>query len=175
MQFVQVFGKDELLDRIKEGGSTGSHLISINDPGDNDTPEVFTEQFQSILRLEFWDAETVEELSDKYVPKRIPQRQDAEAVIEFFNNTEEVASGYTLHCRRGISRSPAAALGLWYLILGEERAASDALIAQRRQAVPNRTFVAFFDEILGSRLQDFRNTVYASRMAAVRKNFLKDK
>jgi predicted protein tyrosine phosphatase len=115
---IQIFGQVELENHIKKGGNVYSHLISIGNPGrgkrgipDHVVPDLFRTSFQSILRLEFYDAEDKSFLGPLR-PKRIPQKRDVRRVVRYFEKTKHRADGYTIHCWRGRIRiSDSAKLG----------------------------------------------------------------
>jgi predicted protein tyrosine phosphatase len=147
---IQVFGEQELVDHLARGGAHYSHCVSIRNP-DETIPAVIKNSFRAILELRFYDAEEIEQLGAQTI-KRIPERRDVKGVIEFFRLTAAEATGYTLHCWQGISRSPAVALGLLYLLTGSEDEAAYHLKRIRPDARPHRKLVRLFDEQLGCRL-----------------------
>ena len=147
---IQVFGEQELIELLARGGAHYSHCISIRNPDEN-IPAIIKDNFRSILELRFYDAEEIEQLGAQTI-KRIPERRDVKGVIEFFRMTAMEATGYTLHCWQGISRSPAVALGLLYLLTGSEDEAAYHLKRVRPDARPHRRIVRLFDEQLGCRL-----------------------
>jgi predicted protein tyrosine phosphatase len=156
---VQVFGQRELVEHIKNGGKVGSHLVSIGNPGrgvrahaeDATMPAMFRTSFQDYLRLEFYDVEYRRHLGNMR-PRRIPLRRDIRRAVRFFRRTSETATGYTIHCWRGISRSTAIALGYLYLIHGNEQTAIDEIKRTRPEAAPHPQMVRYFDQIVGSDL-----------------------
>jgi len=149
---VEVFGQEELLQHLRAGGFHYNCLISIGNPYDPNSfydtrmPLEFTDFFERILRLEFHDADSSDE------EKRIPEKTDIEKVIEFFNSTKDFATGYTIHCRQGVSRSTAVALGILYMIYRSENLAKNILLAIRPGAVPLQRILKFFDEVFDSNL-----------------------
>jgi predicted protein tyrosine phosphatase len=156
---IQVFGQRELVDHIHSGRAAMSHLVSIGNPGrgiraeaeDSTMPRDFGGVFQDCLRLEFYDVEHKRHLGPMR-PRRIPQRRDVRRAIRFFNCTKDEATGYAIHCWRGVSRSTAIALGYLYLIHGDEQVAVDELKRIRPEADPHPRLVSYFDKILGSDL-----------------------
>ncbi len=171
---IQIFGQEELVEHLRKGRPVYSHCISINNPectcpGDPrcSTPPEIESAFSSILHLEFWDENDIENLAS-FNNKRMIERDDIEQVLNFVKNENESASGFTLHCWRGISRSASIALGLLQFILRDEHRASDFLIGIRRNAMPLKRAVLLFDEVLGSNLSDYKNTVFRARMKALR-------
>ena len=151
---VQIFGQSELVEHLESGGWHYSHCISIGNPGrrvdrpDTVEPPELRRHFRGILRLAFYDVEKVSHLGTMR-PRRIPQRSDVRRVIRFVRRTRGEATGYTLHCWRGSSRSPAVALGILYLITGSEHEAGRILRRIRPDAAPHRGIVRYFDAELG--------------------------
>jgi predicted protein tyrosine phosphatase len=176
---VQVFGQRELDSRLRHGKPVHSHLISIGNPAtrhehDEDTqlPESVRHAFTSILRLTFYDVEEKHHLPpDK--PKRIPRKRDVRKVIRYVKRTRDEASGYTIHCWRGISRSTAVALGVLYMLRGDEQAAATELAGIRRHAMPLARIVGYFDSVLGSNLADQAETLRQAQLAELRKELMK--
>ena len=64
-----------------------------------------------------------------------------------------------IHCWQGISRSPAIALGILYMITGTEEEAARILLAIRPQAGPHQKIVRLFDEELGCNLTAVSNKI----------------
>jgi len=166
---VQVFGQPELVAHLAQGRQHYSHCISIGNPGkdvsqpDRVIPVIIRKSFKNILRLAFYDVEEKRQLGN-IRPKRIPKRADVRKVIRFFRHTENEATGYTIHCWQGISRSPAVALGILYLITLSEREAGKVLLEIRPQALPHQKLVKLFDEELGCNLSAVSNAVRNERI-----------
>jgi len=87
---IQVFGQYELEKHIRNGGFIHTHL-------------------------RFYDVEKKHHLGPKQFIKRIPIKKDIRRIIRYYEKIRSEASGYTIHCWRGISRSTAAAFGLFYM------------------------------------------------------------
>jgi predicted protein tyrosine phosphatase len=157
---VQIFGQDELIDHIQDGCNYSSHLISIGNPkslfiknGRGETlPKLFKQSFQGILRLSFYDVEYRYHLTCKQFPKIIPTRNHVQKAIDFYNKTKDKATGYTIHCWRGVSRSAAIAVGILYHIHKDEKKVFEELLKIRPQAMPHRSIVKYYDDILGCNL-----------------------
>ena len=157
---VQVFGQPELEEYLEASGAHHTHLISIGNPRrpfginrrDTQMPPAFRRSFETVLRLTFYDVEHKRHLRCRDFPKRVPRRSDVRRAVRFFHRTRGWASGYTIHCWQGLSRSTAIALGYLYLLTGSEEAAKQALFQIRPQARPNQRLVELFDEELGSNL-----------------------
>jgi len=96
-------------------------------------------------------------------PKRIPLKKDVRKAIKFYKKTSNEATGYTIHCWRGISRSTAIALGYLYLIHGDEQKAADELEKIRPEAGPHPGLVKYFDELLGCDLTRVNNVLIEKR------------
>jgi predicted protein tyrosine phosphatase len=146
---IQIFGETELVVHLGHGGGHYSHCISIRDPNLT-MPDIIHDSFASILELKFLDVDT--DLGSGF--QKSPQLEDIKSVINYFKETKKEATGYTIHCRVGVSRSPAVGLGIAYMITKSETAARDMLlkVVHPRIINPNIRIVRFFDEILGSKL-----------------------
>ena len=172
---VQVFGQMELVSLIQKGGFHYSHCMSIGNPRrwfhsravDQEVPALFDEEFKDLLRLEFYDVDKRSNLPKWRIPKRIPRRSDVRNSISFFRRTKDVATGYTLHCWQGISRSVAFALGYLYLITKSEKSAGRLLREIRPQAGPHRLIVLFFDQELGCNLSEQAKLIRAERTTQI--------
>lgn len=157
---VQVFGQLELLELLAGGGAHHTHCLSIGNPfrlggrigPDRRMPPVFRRYFRRILRLRFYDVEEKRHLRRWQFPKRVPRRSDVRRAIRFFRETRDLASGYTIHCWQGVSRSTAFALGFLYMQTGSEEQAKTLLQRIRPDAGPHQRIVRWFDEELGCNL-----------------------
>jgi len=173
---VQIFGEEDLLEHIESGQEHYTHLISIGNPRrffGRENPgqfvsSVFQHSFKAILRLEFFDVETLEHLGPMR-PKRVPMLRDVRKAIDFYHRTRNDASGYTFHCWRGISRSPAFALGYLYLITGSESEAGRRLREIRPEAMPLKIVVRYFDEILNCNLSVVNDEIRRERIADLKR------
>lgn len=162
---IQVYGQKELESHIHEPHF--SHCVSIGNPRspfknnapDTTIPKIFKQRFIKILRLEFYDVERKSQLTWSQFPRRIPKKSDVQRAIKFFKETTDEASGYTLHCWQGVSRSPAVALGYLYMITGSEEKAINALREIRPGALPHQVIVKMFDEELGCDLTSVNNVL----------------
>jgi protein-tyrosine phosphatase len=123
---VQVFGQRELVEHLESGGRQYSHCISIGNPGRG-----------------FGRPDTMR-------PRRIPRTSDIRRVIRFFRRTRRRATGCTLHCWGGVSRSPPVALGIRYLISGSETTSADILRRIRPDAAPHQGIFRHFEELPGA-------------------------
>jgi predicted protein tyrosine phosphatase len=177
--FVQVFGQTELVTKLKSGAPVGSHLISIGNPKafwrlprvDERLPPEFRGRFEDLLRLAFFDLPDTSDLRWDQ-PKRIPQTKDVEAVVRFVRRTRSTATGFTLHCWAGVSRSTAMALGVLFLLTGSEESAARELIAIRRTATPHPGLVRCWDEVMGSHLADVSDVLREERLREMRREVL---
>lgn len=173
---IQIFGQDELITHIENGGKTYSHCISITNPGrashsddtSHATPELIKNHFQTLLELEFWDSENLESFA-LYENQKLADQSDIDKVLKFALDNQEAASGFTLHCWRGISRSPAIAYGLLYTHYKDEIKAAENLISIRRQAMPLKRILQLFDQRFNTQLACLDQTVYRARMKAMRR------
>jgi predicted protein tyrosine phosphatase len=174
---IQVFAQLELVEHLHAGREHYSHLISIGNPKqflrktkpDEKLPAIFKKHFKRVLRLEFFDVEEKRQLMWWQFPKVIPSRRHVRQAIRFFAETKGEASGYTIHCWQGISRSTAFALGLLYLLEGSEKLAALALKRIRPEAGPHQRIVRLFDEELGSHLADENDLLRKERFERLKK------
>ncbi len=181
---IEVFGQLELLEHLRANKEHYSHLISIGNPKqflrkakpDEMLPEVFKQHFKRVLRFDFFDVEEKRQLMWWKFPKVIPSRRHVRQAIEFFNETRREASGYTIHCWQGISRSTAFALGLLYLVKGSEELAASALKKIRPEAGPHQRIVGYFDAELGSHLTEVNEQLRKERIEKLKEelNFSND-
>ncbi len=168
---VEVYGETELQERLARGEAHTSALVSIGNPRyplgrtppGTFVPPAFRASFPDVLRLGFFDADTKAQLVHMR-PRRIALRKDIEKVVRFYEETRGRADGWTVHCWGGLSRSPAVALGLLYLIHGDEEEAGRELRRIRPIARPLQLVVGLFDEILGSRLSEVNDRIRAERI-----------
>lgn len=178
---VQVFGQRELVDHIQRGGAVMSHLVSIGNPGrgvraaaeDATMPSVFRTVFRECLRFEFYDVEYKRHLGPMR-PRRIPLRRDVRRAVRFFRRTKDEATGYTIHCWRGLSRSTAMALGYLYLIHGDEQIAVKELKRVRPEAAPHPRLVLYFDQVLGCDLSSKNDQLRETRFREMKEWFLNE-
>jgi predicted protein tyrosine phosphatase len=178
---IQIFGQEELISYIKNGGLVYSHCISITNPGfalsPNDTshrtPAIISSQFQRVLRLKFWDVSTRDSLHGFKV-KRLAEYGDAVKVIDFIKTTEKESTGYTVHCWQGISRSPAVALGILQYFNHDADIASHELVRIRYNAMPLQLLVQHFDTLLGSNLSEYNRNIHRERLNTLRREMLGD-
>lgn len=168
---VQVFGELELADRLGRGEPVRRCLVSIGNPRallapvrpGTRVPRLFRERFDRILRLAFFDVDDPSQLG-RMRPRRVAELRDAERIVRFFEDTRDGTDGWTVHCWQGLSRSPAAALGLLYLVRGDEEEAAAELRRIRPEARPLQRLVSLFDEVLGSRLAEVNEGIRAARI-----------
>jgi predicted protein tyrosine phosphatase len=176
MSEVQVFGEQELIDHIVGGGTHYDYLISIGNPRriisrknpGQTMPRIFKETFKEILRLEFFDVERKDQLGPMR-PRKIAKLSDVKRAINFYNRTRMKTAGYTLHCWRGVSRSPAFALGYIYLSTESEKLAKEYLQRIRPEAIPLQLIITYFDRLLGSNLSYVNDEIRRERIEAWKK------
>jgi predicted protein tyrosine phosphatase len=154
--FIQIFGEEELVEHLQDHKSVCSHCISIRNERyyNGPLPKEILDSFKDILRLEFFNSEHRDGLL-LGVPLPIPEIEDVKAVISFYDSIKdrEDFTGITVHGWRGMNRSAAIALGLLYLVHGDEETALAKLLEIRPQARPLNRIVEFWDEVLGSNLK----------------------
>jgi predicted protein tyrosine phosphatase len=165
---VLVFSERELRDALKDGAPLPSHCISIRNP-DEQLPRAIKDGFVSILELKFYDTDSVDHLGPQQTIKRIPELRDVKGIIEYVNRTKAKATGYAIHCWEGISRSPAVALGVLYMLLGSESAAESQLRNNRPTARPLSRIVALFDQALGCDLSKVSDKIRTDRLVAMKR------
>lgn len=173
---ILIFGQNELIEHIEKGGETYSHCISITNPGkacsENDmshaTPQLFRNHFDKVLELEFWDSEDIESIST-YENQRLPDESDIDRILRFVEDNKGSATGFTIHCWRGIARSAAVAYGLFYTQCGDELKAAEQLISIRRNAMPLKLVLKLYDRKFNSSLSELNKTIYRARMKAMRR------
>ena len=168
MKGVEVFGEEELVASIESGEGHYRACISIGSPrpllrapqpGEALHPLVRS-AFPDLLRIGIYDLEQ----RPKGLPLgRLPGVAEARRVLQFYERTRARTGGWTIHCWAGVSRSTACALGLLYILRGDEARAADELRRIRPQAMPNLRFVRAFDQVLGSRLLEQAAKIHASR------------
>ena len=163
--YLQIFGQKELEEHIINRGEIYSHLISIGNPGrkrknrlDTFIPKIFKDNFSSILRLKFYDVSKKSHLG-RMKPRRIPKNKDVRKVINYIHKTRRAATGYTIHCWQGISRSTAIGLGILYILHQDEEVAIRELKKIRNEANPNPLIVKYFDEILECNLSKYNEAL----------------
>jgi predicted protein tyrosine phosphatase len=170
---VQVFGEDELVERIQKGETLYSHCISIRNP-EQVMPEIIRGSFKGVLELKFSDVTDADQLGPAQREKRVPELRDAQSIVDYYNETRRSATGYTIHCWAGHSRSTAAALGILHLMLGSEKKAGERLLEMRPEPVPNpnQKLVEHFDTILGSRLLPVAQELQAKWISKLRQELI---
>lgn len=180
---IQIFGENELRDRIREGLPTTSHCISIRNStlhGNGKMPFPLPNEiengFKDILHLEFYDLEKREWLPNEFKDARIPEIEDVEKVIEFVKRAvgDPELTGFTIHCWRGVSRSSAVALGIAYMLYGDERLAAKHIQHIRPEAAPLPRIVEFWDKLFGSNLVSEAERMREERFAEMRREFYND-
>ena len=169
---VQVFGEQELLEHLSKDGMVYSHCISIRNP-DQTMPKLLSASFEKIIELKFYDVIDKSQLPER-LTKRAPNVKDARRVLKFFKDTRNEASGYTIHCWHGHSRSTAAALAILYMLLGTEKAAAEHLARIRPdpKPSPNLGWLAHFDKLLGSDLVSEGKRLQTIYVEELRKDLL---
>ena len=134
---------------IAEKKDTLKYLISIGTPG-----APLPVGFDSVphgLRLEFSDIDEPMNEPDMVMPSA----GDVLKIIEFASLVARKDGDVLVHCHAGVSRSAAAALTVWAVLLATEESSLDVdvramsnVLAVRSLARPNRWLVELADEIL---------------------------
>lgn len=176
---IQIFGENELRDRIKEGFPVMSHCISIRnstfETGRQPFPLPVEIQFgfKDILHLEFHDLEKREWLPPGNENARLPEMEDIYEVIKFVKKASKDPdlTGFTIHCWRGVSRSAAIATGIIYWILKDEEKTAQYLKKIRPEAGPLPRIVKMWDKVFESNLMAEIAILRAERFAEMKKWF----
>ncbi|HAX79384.1 MAG TPA: hypothetical protein DCY88_27050 [Cyanobacteria bacterium UBA11372] len=128
-------------DLLNSNQTNIQYLISIGHPEESKPAGYHLVPHR--LRLEFDDIPLP---ISGYTP---PGRKDVEKIISFGTSAGVSGEGDLLiHCGAGISRSTAAALGIFAASLKPQAALLRVILIQP-EALPNRMMVRFADEILG--------------------------
>jgi anti-anti-sigma factor len=147
---IRICSENDLIELLARGESHYSHCISIGNP-DQRIPEIFENSFVEILRLSFYDVDSVDDLVPGQI-KKVPEIEDAAKVIDFYKRTSQIANGYEVHCWQGISRSTAVGLCLLKMMGCEDNKIGDLLLKLKPDALPHKKLVMYFDKLLGSKL-----------------------
>lgn len=115
-------------------------LVSIGEP--EDRPPAGYGNVAARLRLLFSDVN--EEIGG-------PAPDDVRRLIRAAESLAERSGRVVIHCQAGISRSTAAAVIVYAVLLGDgrEEEAMARVLAARELARPNRRMIALADELLG--------------------------
>lgn len=176
LEYVQVLGQQELVELLYKNKPHHNCLISIGNPlsifikpaPDMIMPRMFTNKFDRILRLRFYDVEYKQHLLPHHFPKKVPRLSDVKKVVKFVSETNSLATGYTIHCWRGISRSTAVALGVLFMKYQSETESKHILKRIRPEAGPHLGIVKSFDNLLGSKLITVTNELRYERLEELR-------
>jgi predicted protein tyrosine phosphatase len=160
---VRVYSLAELEAVIEAGEPRLSHCISIANPDQEAQAKApfyqkLEKMYQKVLHLRFYDAKEGEKFS-RFIPNEqriLPGPEHIRAIVDFYRDTAPVASGWDIHCHRGIARSGVAALIILYLIHQNERSAASHLHHIRDIAMPHTGMIRIFDRQYGSNLEPYR-------------------
>lgn len=147
---INIFGEDELVNRIINNGVTYKNIVSIGDPGST-VPELVRKEAESILELRFLDLDEPLPNHDS-TTEIMPELEDVKKVINFYN-AANIKDGFTVHCWQGLSRSAAVAMCILYLYYGKEKVVFKELSSIRPYAKPNTRILKLFDGIYGTNLE----------------------
>jgi predicted protein tyrosine phosphatase len=153
---IRILGKFEANSLLENPSinSSISHIISINDPGEN-PPANLSQHNGDHLILSFYDLTKIR--GDMI----LPSYDDVSKIIDFakqinkaFDDSENKDNVNVLvHCHAGISRSSAAALAILAERLEPSQENADLAISQllniKQQILPNYRMVTLIDRILG--------------------------
>ncbi len=144
--YIQIFGETQLDELLANQEEYFDHCISIGSPGEKMLNSI-KDNFVSYLRLEFHDID-----EKKYLNDILPSLSDVEKIINYFNETKDVATGYVIHCHAGVSRSAAVGIALLYMITKSEEKSLQIFYEIKKLALPNKKLIELFDKKLGSNL-----------------------
>lgn len=128
-----------------------THLVSLIDPDENQTPIPLPKSTQERLLLAFHDLDDIEMNITKFQRYEAPQPEHVERIVAFGKRLGPLADwGLLTHCEAGISRSSAAAITL-LASAGYHPATAFGLVRQVcPMMLPNRRILRLADEILGT-------------------------
>lgn len=145
--YIQIFGETQLDELLENKCKHFDHCISIGDPGEKMLNSI-NDNFISHLRLEFHDIDI-----NKFSNETLPSLLDVEKIINYFNKTKNIATGYTIHCHAGISRSVAVGIALLYMITKSEEKSLQIFYEIKKLGLPNKKLIELFDKVLDSNLK----------------------
>lgn len=119
-----------------------SHLISIIQPE-------FQPPRPAEIELLNHHRVGVHDISEPQPDRRLIERNDVDAMIEFIDEWNPDRGSLLVHCFAGVSRSTATALVAHVVKSGSPGRSARALRHAAPHALPNRRVVALADEILG--------------------------
>jgi len=149
---IQIFSKENLNHRIKNGYKHFNSIISIGSPYVQGIQDL-DDYFENVLRLQFHDINYKSEMPRKDHPKLV-RLKDIKKIIRFYEKTKNNTDGYTVHCHAGVHRSTAAGLILLYLIHNSEKKAIEELLAIHPLPLPNKRMIFLFDKYMKSNLTE---------------------
>ncbi|MCB1178794.1 MAG: dual specificity protein phosphatase family protein [Leptospiraceae bacterium] len=169
MKNIIIKSKSEIVELInKKYENRLFDAISIGDP-DEDEPIKDYKKLSNYLRLEFFDMESGDPESNLY---RIPEKEDFEKVISFYEKIKNSNNDLLIHCKAGISRSTAVGLFMIYKELISEKKSIDTLLYIRPKALPNRNIIKFIDEKFKTNFLEEINKIHDRRLGALEKSIL---
>jgi len=152
--YIQILGEDQLDELLENKEEHFDHCISIGSPSEQMLSSI-NDNFISHLRLEFHDIDVKKYLND--IP---PSLSDVEKIINYFNKTKDHATGYTIHCHAGVSRSTAVGLAILYMITKSEKQSLKIFYEVKKLALPNKLIIKLFDKMLGSNLKSVCDSIH---------------
>lgn len=126
-----------------------THLVSLIDPDESQTPIPLPKTTQERLLLAFHDLDDIEMTISKFQRYDPPQPEHIERIVAFGKRLGPLEDwGLLTHCEAGISRSSAAAITL-LVSAGYHPAQAFGLVRQVcPMMLPNRRILRLADEIL---------------------------
>jgi predicted protein tyrosine phosphatase len=141
---LNVFGEEELINAIRNGGIVYKNVISIADPGSSIPIELKSEKY-NVLPLRFLDLDKPFPNHD-YETEILPTIEDIHEVETFLKKIN-IEDGITIHCWQGLSRSTAVAICVLHHYLDEQNVVIEEIFKIRPYAKPNVLILKHFDEI----------------------------
>jgi predicted protein tyrosine phosphatase len=163
---VEIYSQNDLERKCKNDTFEGSILISIGNPHrifskkqvDERIPVIIKERFKHILRLEFYDVNSLNEVIQGR-KEIIPTTKDIDNVVRFISKHREIYHRVVIHCLGGISRSPGIGVLVLYLIDSNEDIVIERLCRIAPNALPNRKILELIDEEFKTKFVERRNDV----------------
>jgi predicted protein tyrosine phosphatase len=144
---VRIYGREELVRALKRSSYERTPFcISIGNPGDA-LEDCIGSAFEKVLRLEFFDHDGPVDSDTRIRPIR---NLDILKLLLFFRETVCPEASYTVQGTWGVSRSPAIALAVLFLIHGSPGQALETVKAIRPDAKPSESVLSLVDRALGS-------------------------
>jgi predicted protein tyrosine phosphatase len=163
---VEIYSQNVLERKCKKTSFKDSILISIGNPNklfskrevDEKIPKIFRKRFRHILRLKFYDVNSLNEVIEGR-RKAIPTIRDVNKVINFISRNNNKNNRVVIHCWGGISRSPGIGVCVLYILEKDENRVIERLCEIAPNALPNRRILELIDEKYATSFVEKRNDV----------------